>query len=122
VKTLTSEHIAEITRRLVAALNPDQVYLFGSHAWGTPHEYSDVDLMVIVSGSELTEYQRAVKGHLALVGMGFSKDILVPTRAEFDFFRDVRGSLTYKVAHQGRLIYDRSQKPANTAMAVQSAQ
>jgi Polymerase beta, Nucleotidyltransferase len=28
-----------------------EIYLFGSHAWGTPHDDSDVDIMVIVSES-----------------------------------------------------------------------
>ncbi|PSO87519.1 MAG: hypothetical protein BRC46_08540 [Cyanobacteria bacterium QS_6_48_18] len=49
MKTLSDELLAEITSRLVATLNPESIYLFGSHAWGTPHGDSDVDLYVIIS-------------------------------------------------------------------------
>ena len=33
---------------LVAEFDPDQIILFGSHAWGMPGQDSDVDLLVIV--------------------------------------------------------------------------
>jgi predicted nucleotidyltransferase len=120
--TLSPEQTTEVIQRLVAALNPDQIYLFGSHAWGTPHKHSDVDLMVVAPNGDLTEHQRAVKAHLALLGMGLSKDILVPTRAEFDFFRGVRGSLTYKIAHEGKLIYDRSWQTTGAPVVTQGVQ
>ena len=35
-------------RRLAAEFDPEQIILFGSHAWGTPTEDSDIDLLVIV--------------------------------------------------------------------------
>jgi len=38
----------EMTKRLVQTFHPDKVILFGSHAWGTPSEASDIDLYVIV--------------------------------------------------------------------------
>ncbi|GAX46064.1 hypothetical protein NIES4075_70850 [Tolypothrix sp. NIES-4075] len=36
---ITNELIAEIIRRLVASLHPEEIILFGSYAWGTPHQY-----------------------------------------------------------------------------------
>ena len=48
MKELSQGILREITRRLVAEFQPEQVILFGSHAWGTPHQDSDVDLLVIV--------------------------------------------------------------------------
>jgi predicted nucleotidyltransferase len=44
--------IQEITRRLVAEFDPEQIFLFGSYAWGIPNEDSDVDLLVIVTQSD----------------------------------------------------------------------
>jgi len=46
---VSEELLAEITRRLVAELDPDAVYLFGSQAWGEPEDGSDVDLLVELS-------------------------------------------------------------------------
>jgi len=40
--------IQELTRRIAEEFHPDKIILFGSHAYGTPKEYSDVDLLVIM--------------------------------------------------------------------------
>jgi len=42
------EVLEDLIRRLATELQPDQIILFGSHAWGVPHEDSDIDLLVIV--------------------------------------------------------------------------
>jgi len=44
----TSKAIQEFCDRVVAEFHPDKIVLFGSHAWGTPREDSDVDLLVIL--------------------------------------------------------------------------
>ena len=40
--------IAELSRRIAEEFNPDKIILFGSHAYGTPKEYSDIDLLGIM--------------------------------------------------------------------------
>ncbi len=109
----------EIIRRLVEEFQPEQIILFGSQAWGVPTSGSDIDLMVIVSDSDLTDYERSVLGHRCLSGLDIAKDVLVKTRAEFDFFRDVRASLEYKIAHQGKVLYDRRQGSTRAQLAPQ---
>ncbi|MFN7658777.1 MAG: nucleotidyltransferase domain-containing protein, partial [Dolichospermum sp.] len=51
-KHLSTEFLNEITHRLVTALEPEQIFLFGSYAYGEPTEDSDVDLLVIISKSD----------------------------------------------------------------------
>jgi len=109
----------EVTQRLVDQFQPEQIILFGSRAWGTPTSNSDIDLMVIVPRSDLTDYERSVLGHRCLSGLDIAKDVLVRTRAEFDFFRDVRASLEYKIAHQGKVLYDRRQDSTRAQLAAQ---
>ncbi len=99
--------LKEVTHRLVAEFRPEQVILFGSHAWGQPDRDSDVDLMVIVAESNLSEYERALRGHACLSDLDIAKDVIVKTRTEFDFFRDVRASLEHKVAERGKVLYER---------------
>ncbi|NJL50153.1 MAG: nucleotidyltransferase domain-containing protein [Leptolyngbyaceae cyanobacterium SM2_5_2] len=111
------ELIQEITQRLVKTFQPEQIILFGSHAWGVPTPNSDVDLMVIVPDSDCSSYQRAVIGHRCLSGLGIAKDIIVRTRAEFDFWQEARASLEYKVAHQGKVLYDRCQNSTGAELA-----
>ncbi len=121
MKTVNEDFLREITQRLVEMFHPEQVILFGSYAWGTPTADSDVDVMVIVPESDLSDYQRAVLGHRSLSGLGISKDVVVRTRAEFDALRDVRASLEYKIARQGRVLYDQRQGATRAELAHQSA-
>ena len=44
--------LEEITRRLVAEFQPEQIFLFGSHAWGRPTADSDLDLLVVLADLE----------------------------------------------------------------------
>ena len=109
MKTIDPKLLEEITRRLVAEFQPEQIILFGSHAWGTPDEDSDVDLLVIVSESDMRPVQRDVQAHLSLSGLGVPKDILVKTRAEVERFRQVYASLEAEILERGKVLYDRSQ-------------
>jgi predicted nucleotidyltransferase len=119
VKPVSDDLLREMTRRLVEQFQPEQIILFGSQAWGVPTSSSDIDLMVIVSDSDLTDYERSVLGHRCLSGLDIAKDVLVKTRAEFDYFRDVRASLEYKIAHQGKVLYDRRQGSTRAQLAPQ---
>ena len=105
MKELSQGILREITRRLVAEFQPEQVILFGSHAWGTPHQDSDADLLVIVSQSDEKPVQRAVRGHRCLKGLQVSKDILVKTRAEVERFRHVHASLECQILERGKVLY-----------------
>ncbi|TWJ26347.1 nucleotidyltransferase domain-containing protein [Geobacter argillaceus] len=37
----------EIVEKIVAAVHPAKIILFGSHAYGQPEEESDLDLVII---------------------------------------------------------------------------
>ena len=93
------------TQRLEAEFQPDQIWLYGSHAWGTPNEDSDVDLMVIVRDSDETSVRRSQRAHHCLRGLRMSKDVVVPTRAQVDRYKHLRASLFHQVLTQGRKLY-----------------
>jgi predicted nucleotidyltransferase len=40
--------IRRFVRRIAVRFRPDKIILFGSYAYGTPHEESDIDLMVVM--------------------------------------------------------------------------
>lgn len=40
--------VIELSERIAKEFDPDKIILFGSHAYGTPKDYSDVDLLVIM--------------------------------------------------------------------------
>ena len=94
-----------ITQRLVAALQPEQIILFGSYAYGEPNADSDIDLLVIVSQSDEPGYRRARVAYKALRGLGIPKDILVMTRAEVERKMNVASSLVCEALRQGKVLY-----------------
>lgn len=105
MKNISPELLSEVTRRLAAEFQPEQVWLFGSHAWGQPDEGSDLDLLVVVRESNEPPVRRAQRAHRCLSGMGVAKDVLVKTRAEVERYRRVPASLTAAILGRGRLIY-----------------
>jgi uncharacterized protein len=108
---ITKEVIDEITRRLVVELNPEEIILFGSYAWGTPNKYSDIDLCVIVPdgipGFDRIEW--GVKAINTLNDLAVDVDILIKTRSDFETFKTVLASLTRKIVEKGKLLYSLSQ-------------
>jgi predicted nucleotidyltransferase len=98
--------LQEITERLVDEFQPEEIILFGSHAWGAPGEGSDLDLLVIISQSDLAPVRRAMLAHRCLQGLNVPKDILVRTR-EVERFRHVRASLEYRIFDKGTVLYER---------------
>jgi len=50
--------LAGAVSRLVDVLHPEQIWVFGSHARGAATEDSDVDLLVVVSTSDLPAHRR----------------------------------------------------------------
>jgi uncharacterized protein len=104
--TVAESSLDEVARQLVNALQPEQIYLFGSRARGDSLVDSDYDLMVIVGESDVPPHRRAQLAHHALHRIRVAADILVWTRQEFDRFLSVPGSLAATILREGRLLYD----------------
>ena len=105
MKTIPSGLLEQAVDRLKAEFQPEQIFLFGSHAWGTPNEDSDVDLMVIVRESDELAIRRMQRAHHCLGDLDMSKDVFVQTRAEFDRFSPLLASLQHRILQDGRKLY-----------------
>jgi uncharacterized protein len=92
MKTLDQSLLETVTRRLVAEFEPEQVWLYGSHAWGNPNENSDIDLLVVVSHSDESPIRRSQRAHRCLRKLRMPKDVLVETRQEVDRVKERRTS------------------------------
>ena len=93
------------TQRLVAEFQPEQIWLYGSHAWGNPHDDSDVDLFVVVPHSDETPIRRSQRAHRCLRGLRMPKDVLVETRQEVDRVQELKTSLENTILIRGRRLY-----------------
>ena len=105
MRTLDKNLLATATQRLVAEFQPEQVWLYGSHAWGNPHDDSDVDLLVVVSDSDETPIRRSQRAHRCLRGLQMPKDVLVETRQEVDRVKELKTSLENVILSRGRRLY-----------------
>ena len=105
VNVLNPEILETIKQRLIAEFQPEQIWLFGSHAWGTPTGDSDVDLMVILAQSDERPIRRDQRAQFCLGRLPVSADVLVRTRGEINRVANLRGSLTHDVLNRGRKLY-----------------
>jgi predicted nucleotidyltransferase len=71
--------LAETVRRLLAAYQPERIYLFGSVARGDADPDSDYDLLVAVPDDAPLERRRSRLAYEALHGTGTAADVLVCT-------------------------------------------
>jgi predicted nucleotidyltransferase len=111
MKYLDGNLLKEIVGRLVEEFHPEQIILFGSHAWGTPTDDSDVDLLVVVSESSEPPTDRSTRALRALGRIMVPLDILVKTKGEIDRYRPVYASLTRQIFERGKVLYGKSELP-----------
>ena len=95
----------EIVGRLVDTLHPLEIYLFGSHARGTPHKHSDLDILVVVPDGAGDRHKLATRGDAALWGILAPVDIVVFYRSDMDKWSPVRLSLPGTVVRKGKRLY-----------------
>lgn len=105
MKTIQPHLLNETVERLKTEFQPEEIYLFGSHAWGTPNEDSDVDLMVIVPSSDQRPIRRDQRAQKCLGRLAVPADVLVRTRGEVNRYKHLRASLFHQVLNQGRKLY-----------------
>ena len=106
MRTIDQKLLNETVQRIVAALQPEAIYLYGSHAYGQPHQDSDVDLFVVVSDSVLPPHRRAVAVYRALRGLFLPAEVKVATRAEFERRAQWHSSVERIVSDKGRVLYE----------------
>ena len=91
--------------RLVAEFHPEQIWLFGSYAWGEPTSDSDLDFYLVVGETSENSRARAQRAHRTLRGLGMAKDVIVATSEAARRFGNLRPSLTYKIFREGVKLY-----------------
>lgn len=104
---VTQEALGEIVRRIVVALRPERIILFGSYVYGKPSADSDVDLLVIMK-TRARPADRYLAVSRLIRPRPFPLDILVKTPGEIDQALRRRDSFIQDIVTQGRVLYERS--------------
>ncbi len=99
------DQVEALSRRIGREFDPERIILFGSHAYGTPAEYSDVDLLVIMP-FEGSGFDQALE-ILKRVDPRFAIDLIV--RRPEDTERRYRefDPLIRHALDGGRILYER---------------
>lgn len=92
--------------RLVVAMDPRQVILFGSHARGDAQPDSDVDLLVVLDRVDDARECRVAARRL-LADLPFAKDILVAAATEIAGRGAVKGTVLHSALTEGVVLYER---------------
>lgn len=103
-----AEIINRIKKRLMQ-IHPHRVILFGSHAWGTPDEESDIDLVVVLddeaSPTTFSERMRnvlKVRKCVADINREVPLDLLVYSKAEWRKFIETGSSFSREIREKGQ--------------------
>ncbi len=95
--------IRRYARQVAEKFRPEKVILFGSYAYGTPHEGSDVDLLVVMPARNALD--QAFKIRLAAPAP-FPMDLIVRTPKELAW-RLEEGDLFHTgIVTKGKVLYE----------------
>lgn len=99
-----SEIIDALLERIVEAVHPLRIILFGSAVRAEMGPHSDIDVLVVMpEGTH--RLHTAQELHRRMFGMPAAVDIVVATPADLDQHRDTIGLIYRDVLRDGREIY-----------------
>jgi predicted nucleotidyltransferase len=96
----------ELKELIIKAIPVEQIYLFGSYAYGTPHEYSDLDLYVVLKDDAETRELDAVVKILGVIRKVKTKPVDIIANKKSKYLRLMTGpTMERKIAREGIKIY-----------------
>lgn len=102
-----NKELQSILDRLIAEYHPQRVIMFGSHAWGTPHEDSDVDLFIVKDTAQrFLERCFEVRQLLTPVRQELPLDIIVMTPQEIERRKTAGDPFITQILEEGTLLYE----------------
>jgi uncharacterized protein len=104
-ETISQELVEAIVDRIVCAIHPLKVIVFGSCANGNPGPDSDLDLLIIQK-TDLPKYERTVPIRRLFKPQPCPMDILVYTPEEVDYWNGTTNHIITEALRSGRVCYE----------------
>jgi len=95
--------IRSFARRIAERFQPDKIILFGSDAYGKPHEESDVDLLVIMRTKNAIDQSIRIK--MAFKRL-FSLDLIVRTPWQIERGLKDDDWFLREIVEKGKVLYE----------------
>ncbi len=96
-------------------INISKVLLFGSCASGTPHEDSDIDLLVVLDEDvvpadydEWLEIKMKVRRLLRDINNKVAIDLLVYTKPQYEIIQKEMNSFQKEIHETGKILYEKA--------------
>jgi predicted nucleotidyltransferase len=97
--------IRDFARRVAERFDPDKIILFGSYAYGTPHEDSDVDILVVMKAR--SQLSAAVRIDLACESH-FPMDLIVRTPENLRWRLEEGDWFLREIVSRGKVLYEKA--------------
>jgi len=96
--------IQELSEKIQREFKPDKIILFGSYAWGTPGEDSDVDLLVILPyQGKAWQTAASIKERIQ---PGFPLDLLVRSAEQVKARLAINDTFLTDITQRGKIVYE----------------
>ncbi len=101
---IAMDQIESLSKRIAREFQPERIILFGSYAYGTPRETSDVDLLVLMpfKGNGLNKALQMV----TKLKPKFSVDLLVRTPKDLETRIKNNDWFLKEILKRGRILYE----------------
>ena len=104
-----SELLNGIVKRIVEGYNPDKIILFGSYAYGTPTENSDIDLFIVKDDARKSADRFCEVRKLSRDVNGVSIMPIVFTNMELARRLELEDDFILEIVNKGKVLYERKQ-------------
>ena len=94
----------ELVQRIVEAVQPNRIILFGSAAKGQMGPNSDLDVLVVMPDG-VHRRRTAQTIYRKLLGLGFAKDIVVATESDILDYGDNPSLVLFPALREGKELY-----------------
>lgn len=103
IMEINNEKIELVKEKIVREFNPEKIILFGSCAWGTPNENSDVDLFIVKETEDTRKLAREIDG--SIFPRPFPIDIIVYTPENVKKRLAINDFFIRDIFNNGKLLY-----------------
>jgi predicted nucleotidyltransferase len=97
--------IRRFARTVAEMFQPEKIILFGSHAYGTPHDDSDVDILVVVPARSRLRMAARIEN---AVDPPFPLDVIVRTPRDMKWRLEEHESFLTEITTRGKLLYEKN--------------
>ncbi|MEA2042118.1 MAG: nucleotidyltransferase domain-containing protein [Bacteroidota bacterium] len=116
----TNDNYIQQINEILSKFNPYLILLFGSYAYGTPDEDSDIDILVVTQDdfipknfAEKSKIYQKISRAISSVNEKVAIDLIVHTLPMYKKFIEIDSSFAHEIITKGKIIYESN----NTRMA-----